>query len=80
MTYINVTSPDNIADGGIFTSASDENADIAGLQRAFTVTTSCTGDNLYVRLFAGEGADPNSTARLRQTMREQWSVRTPHSA
>ena len=32
---------------------------LPGLQRAFTVTTSCTGDNLYVRLYAGEGADPN---------------------
>ena len=61
---INVTSPDNIADGGIFTSASDENADTAGLQRAFTVTTSCTGDNLYVRLFAGEGADPNQYSEI----------------
>ena len=56
---INVASTDNITEGGIFTSASDENADIPGLQRAFTVTTSCTGDNLFVRLYAGEGADPN---------------------
>ena len=56
---IATVSPDNIAEGGIFTSASDENAELEGLQRGFVVTTTCTGDGLFVRLYAGEGEDPN---------------------